>query len=666
TGWPTRVWIPDNDEVWRPAEITADYKTGDNVLHLLLEDGTELDYPVDPKALPPLRNPDILVGENDLTALSYLHEPAVLHNLKVRFVESRLIYTYSGIILVAMNPYKQLPIYGDAIIHAYSGQNMGDMDPHIFAVAEEAYKQMARNNKNQSIIVSGESGAGKTVSARYAMRYFATVSRSTSNAQVEDKVLASNPITEAVGNAKTTPVSFHCIFSENERNYHIFYQLCSSARRPEFKHLKLASAEEFNYTNMGGNSVIEGVDDRANMIETQRTFCLLGLKEDFQMDVFKILAAILHLGNVEIIAVGDERSSVSQDDKHLSIFCELLDLESNKMARWLCHRKIITSSETVVKPMTKPQALNARDALAKKIYSHLFSFIVGRINKALQFSGKQHTFIGVLDIYGFETFDMNSFEQFCINYANEKLQQQFNLHVFKLEQEEYMKENIPWTLIDFYDNQPVIDLIEAKMGILDLLDEECLLPQGTDENWLQKLYNNFINKNPLFEKPRMSNSSFIIQHFADKVEYKSEGFLEKNRDTVYEDLIEILKNSKFQLCANFFQDNPIPISPFSSTIQVKSAKIVIKSPNKQFRTTVGNKIVKILNSYTPIDDFEKRVAPSFVRKVQAMLNNRENSTLLMLDTKYLFQVTFPFTTSPHALEAIQIPSSFKLGFLTRI
>uniref|UniRef100_R4GAI5 Myosin VC n=1 Tax=Anolis carolinensis TaxID=28377 RepID=R4GAI5_ANOCA len=357
---------------------------------------------------------------------------------------------------------------------------------------------------------------------------------------------------------------------------------------------------------MGGNSVIEGVDDRANMIETQRTFCLLGLKEDFQMDVFKILAAILHLGNVEIIAVGDERSSVSQDDKHLSIFCELLDLESNKMARWLCHRKIITSSETVVKPMTKPQALNARDALAKKIYSHLFSFIVGRINKALQFSGKQHTFIGVLDIYGFETFDMNSFEQFCINYANEKLQQQFNLHVFKLEQEEYMKENIPWTLIDFYDNQPVIDLIEAKMGILDLLDEECLLPQGTDENWLQKLYNNFINKNPLFEKPRMSNSSFIIQHFADKVEYKSEGFLEKNRDTVYEDLIEILKNSKFQLCANFFQDNPIPISPFSSTIQVKSAKIVIKSPNKQFRTTVGNKfrsslylLMETLNATTP-------------------------------------------------------------------
>uniref|UniRef100_A0A669PBB6 Myosin VC n=1 Tax=Phasianus colchicus TaxID=9054 RepID=A0A669PBB6_PHACC len=606
-----RVWIPDSEEVWQSAEITKDYKAGDRFLHVQLEDGTELNYPVDPSALPPLRNPDILVGENDLTALSYLHEPAVLHNLKVRFVESRLIYTYSGIILVAINPYKQLPIYGDAIIHAYSGQNMGDMDPHIFAVAEEAYKQMARFSvKNQSIIVSGESGAGKTVSARYTMRYFATVSKSSSNAHVEDKVLASNPITEAVGNAKTTrndnssrfgkytEISFdpsyriiganmrtylleksRVVFqSENERNYHIFYQLCASAMQPEFRHLKLGSAEEFNYTRMGGSTTIEGVDDRANMIETQKTFALLGLREDFQMDVFKTLAAILHLGNLEITAVGDERSSIDLEDSHLNMFCELLELNSDKMAQWLCHRKIITTSETVIKPMTKPQALNARDALAKKIYSHLFDFIVERINQALQFSGKQHTFIGVLDIYGFETFDVNSFEQFCINYANEKLQQQFNLHVFKLEQEEYMKEDIPWTLIDFYDNQPVIDLIEAKMGILELLDEECLLPQGTDENWLQKLYNNFVNKNALFEKPRMSNTSFIVQHFADK----------------------------FRLCASFFQDNPAPISPFSSTISIKSARPVLKSPNKQLRMTVGSKfrsslslLMETLNATTP-------------------------------------------------------------------
>ncbi|CAH6875749.1 Myo5c [Phodopus roborovskii] len=633
-----RVWIPDPEEVWKSAEIAKDYRVGDRVLRLLLEDGMELDYPVDPGSLPPLRNPDILVGENDLTALSYLHEPAVLHNLRIRFAESKLIYTYSGIILVAMNPYKQLPIYGDAIIHAYSGQNMGDMDPHIFAVAEEAYKQMARNNKNQSIIVSGESGAGKTVSARYAMRYFATVSKSSSNTHVEDKVLASNPITEAIGNAKTTrndnssrfgkytEISFdernqiiganmrtylleksRVVFqSENERNYHIFYQLCACAQQPEFKHLKLGSAEEFNYTRMGGNIVIEGVNDRADMAETQKTFTLLGFKEDFQMDVFKILAAILHLGNVQVTTVGNERSSVREDDGHLKVFCELLGLETSKVAQWLCNRKIVTSSETVVKPMTRPQAINARDALAKKIYAHLFDFIVERINQALHFSGKQHTFIGVLDIYGFETFDVNSFEQFCINYANEKLQHQFNLHVFKLEQEEYMKEDIPWTLIDFYDNQPVIDLIEAKMGILELLDEECLLPHGTDENWLQKLYNNFVNKNSLFEKPRMSNTSFIIQHFADKVEYQCEGFLEKNRDTVYDMLVEILRASKFHLCATFFQENPVSSSPFGAAITVKSAKQVIKPNSKHFRTTVGSKfrsslylLMETLNATTP-------------------------------------------------------------------
>ncbi|XP_064221758.1 unconventional myosin-Vc isoform X2 [Aotus nancymaae] len=633
-----RVWIPDPEEIWKSAEIAKDYRVGDKILRLLLEDGTELDYSVDPESLPPLRNPDILVGENDLTALSYLHEPAVLHNLRIRFAESKLIYTYSGIILVAMNPYKQLPIYGDAIIHAYSGQNMGDMDPHIFAVAEEAYKQMARNNRNQSIIVSGESGAGKTVSARYAMRYFATVSKSGSNTHVEDKVLASNPITEAVGNAKTTrndnssrfgkytEISFdernqiiganmrtylleksRVVFqSENERNYHIFYQLCASAQQSEFKHLKLGSAEEFNYTRMGGNTVIEGVNDQAEMVETQKTFTLLGFKEDFQMDVFKILAAILHLGNVQIAAVGSERSSISEDDRHLEVFCELLGLESGRVAQWLCSRKIVTSSETVVKPMTRPQAVNARDALAKKIYAHLFDFIVESINQALQFSGKQHTFIGVLDIYGFETFDVNSFEQFCINYANEKLQQQFNMHVFKLEQEEYMKEDIPWTLIDFYDNQPVIDLIEAKMGILELLDEECLLPHGTDENWLQKLYNNFVNKNPLFEKPRMSNTSFVLQHFADKVEYKCEGFLEKNRDTVYDMLVEILRASKFHLCASFFQENQVPPSPFGSMITVKSAKQVIKPNSKHFRTTVGSKfrsslylLMETLNATTP-------------------------------------------------------------------
>uniref|UniRef100_A0A8B9HB09 Myosin VC n=1 Tax=Astyanax mexicanus TaxID=7994 RepID=A0A8B9HB09_ASTMX len=630
-----RVWIPDSEQVWKSAEILKDFSPGDPTLHLQLEDGTVLQYPVEgPGQLPHLRNPDILVGENDLTALSYLHEPAVLHNLRVRFVDSRIIYTYCGIILVAVNPYKQLPIYGDGVIHAYSGQNMGDLDPHIFAVAEEAYKQMARNNRNQSIIVSGESGAGKTVSARYAMRYFAMVSKSSSNKRVEDKVLASNPITEAIGNAKTTrndnssrfgkytEISFdrryqiiganmrtylleksRVVFqSENERNYHVFYQMCACADQPEFKSLRLCDADKFNYTCMGGDTEIQGVDDCADMAETRRTFSLLGLKEDFQSDVFKMLAGILHLGNVVIKAVGSDQSSISSSDSHLVVFCDLLGVRGEEMSRWLCHRRIVLASETVVKPQPKERAINARDALAKHLYAYLFDCVILRINQALRVPGKQHSFIGVLDIYGFETFDVNSFEQFCINYANEKLQQQFNLHVFKLEQEEYMKEDIPWTLIDFYDNQPVIDLIEAKMGILDLLDEECLFPQGTDKNWLQKLYN-YLGSKPHFEKPRLSNEAFVIQHFADKVEYQCRGFLEKNRDTLYEELVDVMRASKFPLLTDFFTEEE---NNAVTKVKVKAARPGVKPANKQLRSTVGDKfrsslylLMETLNATTP-------------------------------------------------------------------
>ncbi|XP_026221409.1 unconventional myosin-Va-like [Anabas testudineus] len=584
-----RVWVPDAAEVWKSAELIKDYTPGDQTLSLRLDDGTELQYKIDPRTnnLPPLRNPNILVAENDLTALSYLNEPAVLHNLKVRFVDSKLIYTYCGIILVAINPYENLPIYETEIINAYSGQNMGDMDPHIFAVAEEAYRQMARDERNQSIIVSGESGAGKTVSAKYAMRYFATVSSSSGEANVEEKVLASNPIMEAFGNAKTTrndnssrfgkyiEIGFdkkHCITGANmrtylleksrvvfqtyrERNYHIFYQLCASSHLPEFKAFKLGCADDFYYTNQGQNPIINGVDDAKEMRNTRKAFSLLGIGERDQMEIYQILAAVLHLSNVEVKDQSADRSSILPDNVHLMVFSELVGVPCQEMAHWLCHRKLKTTTETYVKSVSRMNAVNGRDALAKHIYAKLFSWIVGSINSALKSGGKQHSFIGVLDIYGFETFDVNSFEQFCINYANEKLQQQFNLHVFKLEQEEYMKEEIPWTLIDFYDNQPCINLIESKLGILDLLDEECKMPKGSDDTWAQKLYNTLLKQNAHFDKPRLSNRAFIIHHFADKVEYQCEGFLEKNKDTVNEEQINVLKNSKFDLLLKLFEDD---------------------------------------------------------------------------------------------------------------
>uniref|UniRef100_A0A671PMM1 Unconventional myosin-Va-like n=1 Tax=Sinocyclocheilus anshuiensis TaxID=1608454 RepID=A0A671PMM1_9TELE len=527
-----------------------------------------------------------------------------------------------GIILVAINPYESLQIYGSDIINAYSGQNMGDMDPHIFAVSEEAYKQMARDEKNQSIIVSGESGAGKTVSAKYAMRYFATVSGSSAEASVEEKVLASSPIMEAIGNAKTTrndnssrfgkyiEIGFdrkHHIIGANmrtylleksrvvfqaseERNYHIFYQLCACAHLPEFEPLKLGSADDFPYTNQGRSPIIEGVNDLKEMEATRKAFSLLGINS---------LPFHVRIENDE--------------SGHLAVFCDLTEVSYESMAHWLCHKKLKTATETLNKPVTRLEAINGRDALAKHIYAKLFSWIVSQVNKALSTSSKPHSFIGVLDIYGFETFEVNSFEQFCINYANEKLQQQFNMHVFKLEQEEYMKEQIPWTLIDFYDNQPCINLIEAKMGLLDLLDEECTMPKGSDDSWAQKLYNTHLKKSSHFEKPRMSNKAFIILHFADKVEYQCDGFLEKNKDTVNEEQINVLKASKFALLVELFQDEETPAAPSSSA---PSGRAKVGRSTQSFREHKKSVGLQFRNSLHLLMDTLNATTPHYVRCIK--------------------------------------------------
>lgn len=409
------------------------------------------------------------------------------------------------------------------------------------------------------------------------MRYFATAGGSSTETQVERKVLASSPIMEAIGNAKTTRndnssrfgkyielgfnKDYHIqgagmrtylleksrvVFqSAEERNYHIFYQLCAASSLPEMAYLQLQHQDHFLYTRQGGCPSIEGVDDLAEFQETRRALLLLGFSEDQQADIFRLLAGILHLGNVTIVDADHEGSNISKTDTYLASFCSLVGLDvasSEELRKWLCFRQIVSMKEVFTKPMTKAEASFARDALAKHIYSLLFQKIVSMINKSLASSSRPHRFIGVLDIYGFETFEWNSFEQFCINYANEKLQQQFNQHVFKLEQEEYVREKIDWTFIDFYDNQPCIDLIEKPLGILDLLDEECRVPKGADQAWVEKLYIQ-CKKYDQFVKPRLSNSAFIIVHFADRVEYQCLGFVEKNRDTVLEEQVQVLRSS---------------------------------------------------------------------------------------------------------------------------
>ncbi|XP_066588224.1 unconventional myosin-Va isoform X2 [Prorops nasuta] len=638
----SRVWVPHPDKIWQSAVLLEDYKLNQPTLKVFTEESREtrcLDIKSD-SDLPPLRNPDILIGENNLTSLSFLHEPAVLYNLQIRF-QRHCIYTYCGIVLVAFNPYNELPIYGNDTIWAYRGQAMGDLEPHIFAVAEEAYTKLEREGHDQSIIVSGESGAGKTVSAKYAMRYFATVGGSATETQVEKKVLASSPIMEAIGNAKTTRndnssrfgkfIQIHfnknynitgasmrtylleksrVVFQANEeRNYHIFYQMCSAVDR--FPHLHLSYQDEFHYLNQGNNPQIDGVDDLEYFDETISALTMLGFTSKQQDDMLRILAAILHLGNVNICTyqtsgndVDTEASYISPSDKHLLIISELLGTDVNIMRKWLCHRKIVSTHEVFLKPMNVDQAIGARDALAKHIYAELFNWIVSGINASLQSQVKAQYFIGVLDIYGFETFEINSFEQFCINYANEKLQQQFNQHVFKLEQEEYLKEEIEWTFIDFYDNQPCIDLIETKLGILDLLDEECRMPKGSDSSWAEKLYAK-CTKSKHFEKPRFGTSAFLIIHFADRVQYETVGFLEKNRDTVIEEQIDVLRSSENKLLKKLFREEETKLVVPNARIKVSAQKPVQSNP-KQNKKTVGsqfrdslNMLMSTLNETTP-------------------------------------------------------------------
>lgn len=583
-----RVWVEDKQVIWRAGQLMRDWD--EKSIEIEFEDGSTQVLAVKAVGdLPFLRNPDILVGGNDLTALSYLHEPAVLHNLQVRFCSKNIIYTYCGIVLVAINPYESLDIYNETAIWAYRGASMGDLDPHIYAISEEAYTKMEREGRNQSIIVSGESGAGKTVSAKYAMRFFATVGGESSESRIEAKVIASNPIMEAIGNAKTTrndnssrfgkyiQIDFnskHIIVgahmrtylleksrvvfqAEDERNYHVFYQLCAAGTNlDEWKHLRLRPCKEFRYINQGKCPSIKDVDDLAQFKCFVESLNTLQFSKDDQTSMFKIMASILHLGNLAFVK-GDGGSRVDMDQAGFVAFCDLLQLDKERLKEALCVIKVQIGREIVMKQQRPPEASMSRDALAKHMYATLFDWIVGSVNKALIGKEKRKHFIGVLDIYGFETFQRNSFEQFCINYANEKLQQQFNQHVFKLEQEEYAREAIRWSYIDFYDNQPCINLIETKLGILDLLDEECRLPKGSDEQWCQKLYMQCKGFEH-FKKPKLSQEEFIVVHFAGEVDYDCRGFKDKNMDTVLEDQLDLLASARLPFATVLFKKPDAP------------------------------------------------------------------------------------------------------------
>ncbi|KZV70470.1 myosin 5 [Peniophora sp. CONT] len=603
----TRVWLVDKEQGWISAEVTNIVRTGDKAKLVLVDergkestvDTTNKDIRDGHDDLPPLRNPPLLETADDLATLSHLNEPSVMHTIRNRYAQHS-IYTYSGIVLIAMNPFQRVNIYGPEIIQAYSGTRREEVEPHLFAIAEDAYTAMRKDGTGQTIIVSGESGAGKTESAKFIMRYLASVVPTDAggkkrvgrtkasldeSSEVERQILATNPVLEAFGNAKTTRNDNSSRFGkyiqilfdgkqeivgarirtyllersrivfqpQTERNYHIFYQLCAGAPVKERKDLGLdTDTQKFVYLKQGGPNAatITGVDDAEEFRTTQTALSTIGIGIEKQWAVFRLLAALLHLGNVQITGVRNE-STIDDNDPELLLSTRFLGVDKADFKKWTVKKQIQTRSEKIVTSLNAAAATVVRDSVSKFVYVCLFEWLVAIVNESLagengEAERRAEMFIGVLDIYGFEHFQKNSFEQFSINYANEKLQQTFNAHVFKLEQDEYVREEINWTFIEFSDNQPCIDVIEGKLGVLALLDEEARLPSGADSSFLQKLYNQLDKpeNKKVFKKPRFGQSAFTIAHYALDVTYEVEGFLEKNRDTVPDEQMALLAASK--------------------------------------------------------------------------------------------------------------------------
>ncbi|XP_018402219.1 PREDICTED: unconventional myosin-XV [Cyphomyrmex costatus] len=527
-------------------------------------------------------------GVEDMIQLTDLNEASLLWNLKIRY-DKELIYTYTGSILVAVNPYKMFDIYGLDQVKLYEGRILGTLPPHLFAVGSSAYSQVtAANNSsaNQVVVISGESGSGKTESTKLVMQYLAAVNRAPNNL-VTEQILEATPLLESFGNAKTPRNDNSSRFGKylevyfrdgaivggritqylleksrivtqasEERNYHVFYELLAGLDQQLRDKYGLLTPDKYFYLNQGGNCEIDGKSDVQDFKALLSAMQVLGFSSDEQDTIFKILSSVLHLGNVYFhrkqMRHGQEGVEVGSDAE-IRWAAHLLQVNSDGIIRALTTKTTEARNERVFTALNIDQALDARDAFAKALYSSLFSWLVARVNHIVYKGTKQTAAISILDIFGFENFTENSFEQLCINYANENLQFYFNKHIFKLEQQEYAKEKIDWTTINYTDNLPVIHLIAKKpVGILHLLDDESNFPKATDLSFLEKChYNHALSE--LYSRPRMSSAEFAIRHYAGQVWYNVEGFLDKNRDTLRPDVVELLISSKISMVSKMFQ-----------------------------------------------------------------------------------------------------------------
>uniref|UniRef100_A0AAQ5Z522 Myosin X, like 3 n=1 Tax=Amphiprion ocellaris TaxID=80972 RepID=A0AAQ5Z522_AMPOC len=531
-------------------------------------------------------HPSSIHGVEDMSTLAELHEAAIMHNLFLRYQKDN-IYTNIGSILAAVNPYKQIAgLYDGTAVELYSKHQLGELPPHIFAVANECYRCLWKRHDSQCVLISGESGAGKTESTKLLLKFLSVMSQNSAGTplserttRVEQALVQSSPIMEAFGNAKTVYnnnssrfgkfIQLHfsqngniqggcivdCIFYNNrvvrqnpgERNYHIFYALLAGADR-DHRGWFLQSPESYHYLSQSGCVQDSSLDDQQLFNSVMEALKVMEFTEEEIRDVFKLLSAVLQMGNIEFMTAGGAQITSKGVVSNVS---ELLGLDSFQLSEVLTQRSMILRGEEICSPLTVEQAVDSRDSVAMALYSQCFSWIIMRINQKIK--GKDNfKSIGILDIFGFENFEVNRFEQFNINYANEKLQEYFNKHIFSLEQLEYNREGIQWEAIDWMDNAECLDLIEKKLGMLALINEESRFPKGTDYTLLEKLHSRHAT-NPYYVKPRVTDHQFGIKHYAGEVLYDVRGILEKNRDTFRDDILFILKDSRLDFIYDLFE-----------------------------------------------------------------------------------------------------------------
>uniref|UniRef100_A0A3P8X5F6 Myosin heavy chain 7 n=1 Tax=Cynoglossus semilaevis TaxID=244447 RepID=A0A3P8X5F6_CYNSE len=579
-------FVPDTDEEYVKASIIS--REGDKVT-AQTEKGktvTVKECDVHPQ------NPPKFDKIEDMAMFTFLHEPAVLFNLKERYA-AWMIYTYSGLFCVTVNPYKFLPVYNQEVVVAYRGKKRSEAPPHIFSISDNAYQYMLTDRENQSILITGESGAGKTVNTKRVIQYFASIAagggKKDGGSEKKDQIIQANPALEAFGNAKTIRndnssrfgkfIRIHFAASgklasadietylleksrvtfqlKAERDYHIFYQILSQ-KKPELLEMLLITNNPYDYPFISqGETTVASINDAEELMATDEAFDVLGFTQEEKNGIYKLIGAIMHHGNMKFKNKQREEQAEADGTEDADKVAYLMGLNSADLIKGLCHPRVKVGNEWVTKGQNVQQVNYAIGALAKSVYEKMFLWMVVRINQSLDTRQPRQYFIGVLDIAGFEIFDFNTFEQLCINFTNEKLQQFFNHHMFVLEQEEYKKEGIEWTFIDFgMDLQACIDLIEKPMGIMSILEEECMFPKASDTTFKAKLYDNHLGKSANFQKPRIvkgkPEAHFALMHYAGTVDYNINNWLVKNKDPLNETVVGLYQKSTVKLLATLF------------------------------------------------------------------------------------------------------------------